>query len=81
MLWSPDSQAVVLGWSEPGTSQYLTLTWVDVVSEKVTPLGVDDVNFSGLAFSPDGQYLYYDRISYLRNSEWGESTFYQLKVK
>lgn len=81
MLWSPDSQAVVLGWSEPGTSQYLTLTWVDVVSEKVTPLGVDGVNFSGLAFSPDGQYLYYDRISYLRNSEWGESTFYQLKVK
>lgn len=81
ILWSPDSQAAVLGWSEPGTSQYLTLIWIDVVSGKVTPLEVDGVNFSGLAFSPDGQYLYYDRISFLRNSEWGASTFYQLKVK
>jgi hypothetical protein len=71
----------VLGWSEPGTSQYLTLVWIDVVSGQVTPLKVDGVNLSGLAFSPDGQYLYYDRISYLKNPEWGESTFYQLKVK
>ncbi|MFN8453759.1 MAG: hypothetical protein U0401_03660 [Anaerolineae bacterium] len=81
LIWSPDSKAAVFGWSNPGTSQYLNLAWVDIKSGKVTPLGVDNVDFSGLAFSPDGQYLYYTRLTQMDDAPWGKSTLYQLKVK
>lgn len=81
LLWSPDSKAVVVGWSNPGTSQYLNLVWIDIKSGTITPLQVDDIDFSGLAFSPDSQYLYYVRLVQGDDSPWGKSTFYQLKVK
>lgn len=81
LLWSLDSKAVIVGWSNPGTSQYLNLVWIDIKSGTITPLKVDDIDFSGLAFSPDSQYLYYARLVQGDDSPWGKSTFYQLKVK
>lgn len=81
-VWTPDGQAIVLGWSKTGTSQYPILVWIDVKSGQVTPLKVDNVSHETPIFSPNGKTLYYSRTTdSVDDPPWGKTTFYQLRVK
>ena len=80
VAWSPNNQAIVVGWSEFGTSQDTFLVWIDIKSEQVISLGVHGV-IDNVIFSPNGQSLFYSRTSFPDDSIWGKTTFYQLKVK
>ncbi len=81
LVWSPDSQAVVLVLSEFGTSSNLSLVWVDTNSGKIVPLQVDSLT-RNIVFNPNGKLLYYTRMSdAVDDPPWGKGTFYQLRLK
>ena len=82
LTWTPDNQAIVIGWKETGTTlgDELTLLMLDVKSHQATPLQVDNVN-RGFVFSNKGDRLFYSRTFYPDPASEGQTTLYQLKVK
>ena len=84
MAWSPNSQAIIIGWSYGGTNLTggLTPVWIDVKSGEARSLGIDEVNI-GLTFSPNGQSIYYGRTNFYQGlpPDAEKSTIYQLVVR
>lgn len=82
LTWTPDSQAIVVGWKETGTTlgDELTLLLFDVKSNQAIPLEVDNVD-RGFIFSHSGDRLFYGRAFYPDPTSEGQTTLYQLRIK
>ncbi|GIK43596.1 MAG: hypothetical protein BroJett011_74290 [Chloroflexota bacterium] len=82
LTWTPDNQAIIIGWKKTGTTlgDELTLLMLDVKNDQAIPLQVDNVD-RGFVFSHSGDRLFYGRASYVNPTGEAQTTLYQLKVK
>lgn len=78
-VWSPDGNSIIIILTEYGTNPNYRLAQVDVRSEKVVELGVDEVDYYPI-FSPDGKYIYYSRTVGEFPTR-GKTTFYRLELE
>ncbi len=82
LTWTPDNQAIIIGWKKTGTTlgDELTLLMLDAKNDQAIPLQVDNVD-RGFVFSHSGDRLFYGRASYVNPTSEAQTTLYQLKVK
>lgn len=82
LTWTPDNQAIVIGWKETGTTlgDELVLLMLDIKDGQAIPLQVDNVD-RGFVFSHSGDRLFYGRAFYADPTSEGRTTLYQLEVK
>jgi dipeptidyl aminopeptidase/acylaminoacyl peptidase len=82
LTWTPDNQAILIGWKKTGTTlgDELTLLMLDVKNDQAISLQVDNVD-RGFVFSHNGDRLFYGRAFYVDPTSEAQTTLYQLKVK